>query len=557
MSAPTAPLERSAAAPAVGRVLPLVALLATAVGVVLRFWPRRDMWLDEALSVNISSLPLGEIPDALRHDGHPPLYYFLLHLWLRLGSSDWWVRALSGVIGLVGFPLAYLAGRRLGRRRGTEGMGGRRIGLIALALWAVLPFAVRYGSETRMYALVSAVVLAGYLLVDNLLAEPRRPDRPGPPARSSAVGLAFVTGALLLSHYWTLWLGASTALLAVVVLVRSSDPDRRRRAMLCMAGLVGGLLLFSWWVPAMVFQSQHTGTPWGEVFRPATIVVVTLTDLVGGGFGELQIMSYLLFAVIALAVFGALRRRAGREVVEITAVPQSRVLAEVSVLLGTLMIGWAASAASSATYASRYAAVVAPLFALSVAGGLGMARSARATTVLVSLTCAALVVGGVVEITTDRTQAGVAAGAISQDLVATGHQEAVDGTDGGDGQVMVLTCPDQLAPATHRALRHRGVEADVVPFPDPTGDPRFVDWVDYGERNRGAEPAEFAAAFDDLDPDTPLYVVANTGYLTLEGKCEGLLGALATEGFPLEQLITADPDNFFESMSLWARRPTP
>ncbi|MEZ5267098.1 MAG: hypothetical protein R2789_00510 [Microthrixaceae bacterium] len=43
--------------------------------------------------MNISQLPVSEIPDALRHDGHPPLYYFLLHLWALAGSSDWWIRA--------------------------------------------------------------------------------------------------------------------------------------------------------------------------------------------------------------------------------------------------------------------------------------------------------------------------------------------------------------------------------------------------------------------------------------------------------------------------------
>ncbi|MEY4916125.1 MAG: hypothetical protein RL616_38, partial [Verrucomicrobiota bacterium] len=40
-------------------------------------------------SVNIARLPLGELPEALRHDGHPPLYYALLHVWMQVaGSGD-------------------------------------------------------------------------------------------------------------------------------------------------------------------------------------------------------------------------------------------------------------------------------------------------------------------------------------------------------------------------------------------------------------------------------------------------------------------------------------
>ena len=64
----------------------VVAVGAVALGLVLRFVARTPLWLDEALSVNIAKLPLDQISEALRHDGHPPLYYFSLHLWM-----DVWV----------------------------------------------------------------------------------------------------------------------------------------------------------------------------------------------------------------------------------------------------------------------------------------------------------------------------------------------------------------------------------------------------------------------------------------------------------------------------------
>jgi hypothetical protein len=75
------------------------ALVATAalvsVGVVLRFWTHSDMWLDEALTVNISRLPLSQLHEALMKDGAPPLYYFLLHFWMKVfGSSNLGARSL-------------------------------------------------------------------------------------------------------------------------------------------------------------------------------------------------------------------------------------------------------------------------------------------------------------------------------------------------------------------------------------------------------------------------------------------------------------------------------
>ena len=94
--------------------------------VAFRFVTRSPLWLDEALSVNIARLPLGDIPEALRHDGHPPLYYFLLHGWMELfGDGDVAVRALSGLFGLALFPLMWVAGPPPGRPAGGLGRGPR------------------------------------------------------------------------------------------------------------------------------------------------------------------------------------------------------------------------------------------------------------------------------------------------------------------------------------------------------------------------------------------------------------------------------------------------
>ena len=63
----------------------LIVLLAFLWGRGRHVW----FWLDEGISVGISSHPLSEIPALLRQDGSPPLYYVLLHLWMSiLGRSD-------------------------------------------------------------------------------------------------------------------------------------------------------------------------------------------------------------------------------------------------------------------------------------------------------------------------------------------------------------------------------------------------------------------------------------------------------------------------------------
>src|SRR5215510_16167606 len=76
-------------------------VLAVVLGVVVRFVQPSAMWLDEALSTNISRLPLGDIGTALLRDGHPPLYYWLLHGWMDVfGTSNPTIRALSGAFAI-------------------------------------------------------------------------------------------------------------------------------------------------------------------------------------------------------------------------------------------------------------------------------------------------------------------------------------------------------------------------------------------------------------------------------------------------------------------------
>src|SRR5512142_742523 len=51
-----------------------------------------SFWMDEGLSVGISSHALTAIPGVLRQDGSPPLYYLLLHVWM-----DWFGRSETAV----------------------------------------------------------------------------------------------------------------------------------------------------------------------------------------------------------------------------------------------------------------------------------------------------------------------------------------------------------------------------------------------------------------------------------------------------------------------------
>ena len=145
-------------------VLLSAAVAATVVGVALRFTGPRALWLDEALTVNISRLPLTRLFDALRHDGSPPAYYVLLHYWMGVfGTGTRSVRALAGVCSILALPLGW----RLG-----SAVGGRRAAVATVVVLACNPFALRYGTENRMYSLVMLLAIAACLALVRALQRP-------------------------------------------------------------------------------------------------------------------------------------------------------------------------------------------------------------------------------------------------------------------------------------------------------------------------------------------------------------------------------------------------
>jgi len=530
-------------APGVDRWLLGLTALSVVLGVVARLAPRSDLWLDEALSVNIARLPLGQIPDALRNDGHPPLYYVLLHFWTVVDTSNWWVRALSALIALVGFPLAYLVGRRVGSRVAGDGLGARRTGMLMLAVYAIVPYGVRYGAETRMYALIIVEVLAAYLLVDNLWSG----RTTGRNRVLSAVGLAIVTTALLWTHYWSMWLIGTVGLVALWQSVRGRSTQTRNGARWSVGAMVAGGVLFAPWLPTMLYQSAHTGTPWGKAFRPTTMLLVAIVDFSGGAFAEAQLLSYLLVGLVSAAlVVRAVRNPEPQLVLGSRALP--RVRTEIGVLLFTLGVAWAVSYVASGTFASRYASVVYPLFLAAVAAGIALARSPRATAVLLAVVLAGSTLACAVEIRADRSQSGAVAERILSDQATPSSSSSTS--------PIIVACPDQLGPALGRALLRRSPSGwpKVVPFPD-AGNPDLVDWVDYKQRNAAADPAKFVADLTaGLPADATIYLAANNSYKTFEGKCEGVAAALAQDRNP-ELLVKGDGDNFFEAFSLTAFRP--
>ena len=501
--------ESSAAPPEIVAI----GVVAIVAGVILRFASRSPLWLDEALTVNISALPFADMFDALRHDGHPPLFYAILHMWMDVfGEGDFAVRALSGVFGLLALPLAWVAGRR---------RGGSLLGWLSVAVVALSPFAIRYSDEARMYSLVMLLVLTGYLLVDDIV-------RAGKDSIGRLAGVSAVTAALLYTHYWSLWLLSALGLVLMWTAWKPSSAQARRISLKVIAALAVGGALFLPWLPTMLYQAANTGTPWAAATRPTTALGYMLQDFGSGLYSDAV---FVLMLVCIAIVLGVLGRATSTRTIELDFRTRPQVRIEALIAALAFAIGSGVTFISNSAFATRYTAIIFPLVALVVAAGLSRFTGRVIRFVVVAGTCGCLGVGGLWFAAEMRSQSGEAARVIRE------NSRESD---------LVVFCPDQLGPAGNRALGD-GLEQVVYPTFDS---PQLVDWVDYGNRNSQSDPVAFAnRVLGEAGPNRGIFVVWNPAYKTFEGQCEKLIATLGA-GRPAVELLVAGGGEYFEHESV-------
>jgi mannosyltransferase len=491
--------------------------VAIVVGVVLRFWTRSDLWSDEALSANIANLPLHDLRAALRQDGAPPLYYALLHVWMRLfGSGDLTVRAMSGMFSLATVPLVWFAGRRLDRRRVLLGMYHEDrfpVAWAAVLLLLSSPFAIRYATEARMYSLVMLLAAGGYLAVLRAF------DRPTVPRLAV---ISVVTGLLLYTHYWAFALITVAVSFLVFAAVRG---ERRRPAVRMLVAIAVGCATFIPWIPTFLYQERHTGTPWGNPLSPWK---GTSTAILSFG-GSTRFLAWGLLLLVLLALFA--RARDERHL-EVDLWTRPGVRPELLAAIGALWCGLAVSYVGNSAFESRYASVVFPLFVLVAAFGVSVFISRPLRYAVVALAVVLGFAGGVSNVRTNRTQASQVASAI------------VAGARAGD---LIVYCPDSSGPDVHRLLPDWKGYREVT-FPDLAAAGR-VNWVDYEARTSAVTPTAFALRVQALAGSRDIWFVWSSGLNGLKDKCERTTDALTFLRPNRTALILPDPA-FFEHAGL-------
>lgn len=188
-------------------------------------------------------------------DVHPPLYYELLHIWMKLfGTSELAIRSLSTIAGVLIIPIGYLIVKKI---------AGLRAAVLASFVLALAPFLVRYSQEARMYGLLGLLLLLALYAVIEIVERPKRTWPYVLYTLSIAAGLY--------THYFTV-LAVLAFWLYFVLLEKPSTWQIGKNIWLSLRWWVANLaavILFLPWIPNLLAQLRRgQGLSW---LPPATL----------------------------------------------------------------------------------------------------------------------------------------------------------------------------------------------------------------------------------------------------------------------------------------------
>ncbi len=159
---------------------------------------RRSFYVDESVTIYISSRPMGAILPFMMELGevHPPVYFWGIRLWLDLwphlrgilNSFEAFTRLSSVIFSLGGIYLSYLLGLRL---------YDRLTGLLCGLMLSFSTYHIIYSQELRMYPLLLFLFLASFNLFLVFIEKP---------SFLAGAGLFIVNSAALLTHYYGVYI---------------------------------------------------------------------------------------------------------------------------------------------------------------------------------------------------------------------------------------------------------------------------------------------------------------------------------------------------------------
>jgi mannosyltransferase len=255
----------------------LVLILALLTATFLRFTLLGDksLWADEATSIAIAGTKWWDFGAVtMRSELNMAFYHLLLFPWLRVGSSESWIRGLSVMFSLATLPMLYGLAKQL---------IGRQAARLALLLTAVHAVHVQYAQEARGYSLVVLLVTASWWLFVQCA------QRPG---FWNVISYTIINVLLAYTHFYGMLVPPAQMIVLILV--------RRPGAWPCVASISVALLCF---VPIAFFLATRNSGQGDWIREQKTLNLPGILYALTGSFYEAhQAWAHILPAAYCVSI---------------------------------------------------------------------------------------------------------------------------------------------------------------------------------------------------------------------------------------------------------------
>lgn len=194
---------------------------------------------DELFSIN-DARAFAFIPEALLSDTHPPLYFYLLHFWMKISASESFLRVLSIIPGTALCYIAYLIARMV---------FDETTGIITLMLVSLAPIAVWSSQYVRTYSMATFFVVLSVYFMTGILKDVKN-------RRAHWLGYALSSAASIYTFYFSALVIIAENIYVVFFIKKK---DFLNNWFISQAAIV---MLYLPWIPYFFFQrSSYVGNP--------------------------------------------------------------------------------------------------------------------------------------------------------------------------------------------------------------------------------------------------------------------------------------------------------
>ncbi|MCM8818094.1 MAG: glycosyltransferase family 39 protein [Candidatus Omnitrophica bacterium] len=141
------------------------------LGAILRIinLGRHSFWCDEFLAISLGKHSIKWIINFITfNDAHPPLFYIMVHFWLKLGQSEFILRILPLIFGIMCIPLGYILGKKF---------NSEKTGLLLSLFISLSPPLILWSQLVKSYSLFTLLTIISFYVFLNFLEQQDRKSK--------------------------------------------------------------------------------------------------------------------------------------------------------------------------------------------------------------------------------------------------------------------------------------------------------------------------------------------------------------------------------------------